>query len=86
MPYLSSLPADGVLLDLFRQYPETAKPLLDYHELVMRGPLPFTVGERELIAAYVSGLNDCQYCSSRIWATPPRALNGMTFVSQPWAK
>ncbi len=62
MPYLPSLPAAGVLLDLFRQYPETSKPLLDYHELVMRGPSPFTVAERELIAAYVSGLNRCGYC------------------------
>ena len=28
----------------------------------MRGPSPFTEGERELIAAYVSGLNHCRYC------------------------
>jgi uncharacterized peroxidase-related enzyme len=28
----------------------------------MRGPSPFTQGERELIAAYVSGLNACAYC------------------------
>lgn len=62
MTYLPSLPADGVLLDLFRRYPETSKPLLDYHELVMRGPSPLTVAERELIAGYVSGLNRCGYC------------------------
>src|ERR1700753_1774900 len=62
MAYLNSLPADAALLDLFRAYPETVRPLLDYHELVMRGPSPFTVAERELIAAYVSGVNDCAYC------------------------
>jgi AhpD family alkylhydroperoxidase len=28
----------------------------------LRGPSPFTVAERELIAAYVSGLNACGYC------------------------
>ena len=28
----------------------------------MRGPSPFTQGQRELIAAYVSGLNACDYC------------------------
>src|SRR5271165_2448549 len=28
----------------------------------MRGPSPFTQGQRELIAAYVSGLNACTYC------------------------
>lgn len=62
MAYLRSLPADAALLDLFRAYPDTARPLLDYHELVMRGPSLFTVAERELIAAYVSGVNECAYC------------------------
>ncbi|MGH7075294.1 MAG: carboxymuconolactone decarboxylase family protein [Stellaceae bacterium] len=28
----------------------------------MRGPSPLTPGERELIAAYVSGVNSCRYC------------------------
>lgn len=62
MSHLSSLPDDAVLLDVFRAYPETSRPLLDYHEVVMRGPSPFTVAERELIAAYVSGVNSCGYC------------------------
>lgn len=62
MSYLNSLPDDAVLMDVFRLYPETSRPLLDYHEVVMRGPSPFTTGERELIAAYVSGLNACGYC------------------------
>lgn len=62
MSYLRSLPPDATLIDIFRAYPEAARPLLDYHELVMRGPSPFTPGERELIAAYVSGINACTYC------------------------
>ncbi len=62
MAYLPSLPADAVLLDVFRAYPDTARPLLDYHELVLRGPSPLSVAEREFIAAYVSGLNSCTYC------------------------
>jgi len=28
----------------------------------MRGDAPFTAGERELLAAYVSALNGCDYC------------------------
>jgi len=62
LSYLSSLPDDAVLVDVFRAYPETSRPLLDYHEVVMRGPSAFSVAERELIAAYVSGLNSCSYC------------------------
>jgi uncharacterized peroxidase-related enzyme len=62
MSYLESLPTDTTLLQVFRKFPATAAPLLDFHELVMRAPSPFTAGERELIAAYVSGVNDCDYC------------------------
>ena len=62
MAHLSSLGEDAVLMDVFRAYPATSRPLLDYHEVVMRGPSELTVGERELIAAYVSGLNACAYC------------------------
>lgn len=62
MSYLPSLREDAVLLDVFRAYPETSRPLLDYHQALLRGPSPLTVAERELIAAYVSGLNACRYC------------------------
>ena len=62
MSYLSSLPADAGLLQVLQAYPRTAKPLLALHEQVMRAPSPFTAAERELIAAYVSGLNACGYC------------------------
>lgn len=62
MTYLSSLPEDARLLDVFRAHPETARPLLDYHEALMRGESPLSRAQRELIAAYVSGLNACGYC------------------------
>lgn len=62
MPYLKSLPDDAVLLQVFQAHPEHSKPLIDYHQLVMRGPSPLTEAERELIAAYVSGVNACAYC------------------------
>lgn len=62
MAFLKLLPADAGLLRVFQAFPATARPLIDYHEALMRGDSPFTTGERELIAAYVSGLNACQYC------------------------
>ena len=63
MSYLTSLPHDTALLQIFEAYPDTARVLLPLHEQVMRAPSPFTPGERELIAAYVSGLNACTYCN-----------------------
>lgn len=62
MSYLKSLPAETTLLQVFQAYPEPARLLLEFHEVLMRRPSPFSPGERELIAAYVSGLNDCDYC------------------------
>jgi AhpD family alkylhydroperoxidase len=32
------------------------------HEALLRGDSPFTVAEREMMAAYVSGVNACRYC------------------------
>lgn len=69
MSHLPSLPEDATLLDVFRAYPDTARPLLDYHETLMRGPSPLTIAERELVAAYVSGLNGCGYFGVRPVAT-----------------
>jgi uncharacterized peroxidase-related enzyme len=42
--------------------PETAKPLNELVDVLLRGPHSLTPGERELIAAYVSSQNDCRYC------------------------
>jgi len=57
-----SLPQDPQLLDLFRLFPQAMQPLLEYHDRLLRDESPLTVGERELIAAYVSGLNACDFC------------------------
>ncbi|MGH3811345.1 MAG: carboxymuconolactone decarboxylase family protein [Pseudonocardiaceae bacterium] len=72
MAHLPSLPERAVLLDVFRAYPDTARPLLDYHEALMRGDSPLTVAERELIAAFVSALNACSYCHGVHQATARR--------------
>ncbi len=57
-----SLPHDPQLSDVFKRFPHTLAPLLDYHDRLLRDPSPLTVAERELIAAYVSGLNACHFC------------------------
>lgn len=69
MPFLRSLPEGSSLLEVFKAYPETSRPLLQYHEVLLRGASPFTEAERELIAAYVSRLNRCRYCAGVHTAT-----------------
>lgn len=63
MPHLQSL-KNGTLFDVFLQYPKYSESLHLFLEDLLRGPSPFTVAERELIAGYVSGLNKCTFCCS----------------------
>ena len=42
--------------------PETAKPMNELVDVLLRGPHSLPPGERELIGAYVSARNDCTYC------------------------
>lgn len=62
MTLFPSLPTPPHLSDVYRRFPEHVKPILDYHDRLLRGESPLSVGERELIAAYVSGLNACGFC------------------------
>ncbi len=66
-----------------RYRPETAAPLNALAEALLRGPHSLTAGERELIAAYVSGLNECDFCCSSHSAIAAAQLDeGMTLVDQ----
>jgi uncharacterized peroxidase-related enzyme len=44
--------------------PETAKPLNELVDVLLRGPHTLSPGERELIATFVSARNDCRYCQT----------------------
>jgi uncharacterized peroxidase-related enzyme len=50
------------LADLRRTYADLLEKLRPYGHRLMRGPSPLSPGERELIAAFVSGVNSCRYC------------------------
>ena len=50
------------IVGLLNYRPETAKPLLDLAETLLRGPSSLTSGEREIIAASVSYRNECHFC------------------------
>jgi uncharacterized peroxidase-related enzyme len=42
--------------------PETAKPMRELAEILLRGPNSLTSAEREAIAAVVSNGNECRFC------------------------
>ena len=44
--------------------PETARPLNEFAEVLLRSDNSLSRGERELIATYVSSLNDCFFCQN----------------------
>jgi uncharacterized peroxidase-related enzyme len=56
--------------------PETAKPLRELAEVLLRGPNTLTSGERETIAAFVSSRNDCHFCQASHSAAAAHHLGG----------
>jgi len=61
MPYIDLPDAPGIMGPmLFR--PQTAGPLFALAEVLLRGESSLTRGEREIIAAYVSRRNQCDFC------------------------
>lgn len=80
MSIFPSLPDNHQLGDVFLRFPHSVLPLLEYHDRVLRDRSPLTVAERELIAAYVSGLNACAYChGAHILAAQAFGINEAIF-------
>jgi uncharacterized peroxidase-related enzyme len=68
---------------LFRFRPETAFPMNQLVEVLLCGDSTMTRGERELIAAYVSSLNECRFCFYTHAAFAAVRLDeGMTLVRE----
>jgi len=83
MPHIALTSAEPGIRGLLRYRPQTARPLSELTEVLLRGPGTLARGERELIAAYVSALNDCRYCSSSHSACAAAQLpGGMALVEQ----
>jgi uncharacterized peroxidase-related enzyme len=82
MPHISmgnDLPG---IASLFHFRPETAGPLSALAEALLRSPNSLSRGERELIAAYVSTLNQCRFCASSHSAFAAAQLpEGMALVT-----
>jgi uncharacterized peroxidase-related enzyme len=56
--------------------PETARPLNDLVDILLRGPSTLAPGERELIATYVSSRNCTEYCHNIHGAIAAAHLGG----------
>jgi uncharacterized peroxidase-related enzyme len=83
MPHIALNSDEPGIRGLLRFRPETGRPLGELAEVLLRGPGTLTRGERELIAAYVSALNGCQYCSLSHSACAAAQLpGGMALVEQ----
>jgi uncharacterized peroxidase-related enzyme len=76
MPHIA-LP-DGLpgITSAFAFRPETAAPMRELAEVLLRGPGTLSSGEREMIAAFVSTRNDCYFCQTSHRAAAAHHLNG----------
>jgi uncharacterized peroxidase-related enzyme len=83
MPHIELATGTPGIRGLFQYRPETGRHLQGLVEVLLRGPSTLARGERELIAAYVSTLNDCRFCASSHSACAAAQLpKGMPLVDQ----
>lgn len=70
MTKLPSLPENAHISDLFDRFPASRETMMQFTQVVMREDGALDIATRELIAAYVSGLNQCTFChgSHKIYA------------------
>lgn len=61
---------------LFAYRAETAKPMSELVQVLLHDANTLSPGERELIATYVSSLNDCYYCQTIHGAVAAHHLGG----------
>lgn len=64
------------IVGLMQYRPETAKPLNELAEILLRGPSTLTSAEREMIASHVSYRNECHFCHSCHGAAAAHHLDG----------
>lgn len=70
---------------LFAFLPEITSHMASFTEGVMRGPAPISTGLRELIAAYTSWTNECQFCWRSHAAVAAEMLETQLHASIPHA-
>ncbi len=82
MPYInleSHLPGITGLLE-YRK--DTAAPIRDLTQILLRGPSTLTEAEREMIATVVSHANDCRFCATAHTTATDALLGECTTTQQ----
>ncbi len=64
------------IVGAFAFRPETARPMRELAEVLLRGPSTLTSAERESIAAFVSSRNECRFCQLSHSAAAAEHLGG----------
>lgn len=64
MPHIDLKNDAPGMRSLLHYRPETGRLICELAEVLLRAPGSLTPGERELIASYVSDLNECEYCTN----------------------
>jgi uncharacterized peroxidase-related enzyme len=62
MPFFPSLPPDAGVRHIVSLNPAAGRALIEFHDAALRNASGLVPRDKELIAAFVSGLNACQYC------------------------
>ncbi|MBT7952894.1 MAG: peroxidase-related enzyme [Gammaproteobacteria bacterium] len=62
MAFLSGITDKDPVAGIFNWNMDAGRTISEWHQIVMRGESPLSVAERELIAAFTSGLNACPLC------------------------
>ena len=76
MPHISLPEGLPGITSAFAYRPETAKPMRELAEVLLRGPNTLTSAERETIAAFVSSRNDCHFCHASHRAAAAHHMGG----------
>ncbi|MER6288540.1 carboxymuconolactone decarboxylase family protein [Streptomyces sviceus] len=76
MPHIAIDNDQPGIRGLMAQRPDTAGPLNQLAETLLRSPMSLPTGERELIAAYASHLNSTPFCSGSHGAFAAFQLDG----------
>jgi uncharacterized peroxidase-related enzyme len=75
MAFFRFLDESSGIAAVFANNKVRARPMRKLLRQIMRGPSPLSVGERELIAAFVSTLNRCEFCAGGHTAFAARTVN-----------